>query len=133
MILNIDIPLFGSAGGRLRQTCTSKWKIQAIRQELRLRGATTATTALGLHRGESHRIKPSNVQWDISCWPLCDLTQTREGTHPAWAIGRTWDRASVETEIQRRNIPYLVTTECDGCPHKDWARWQRTSQKPLTN
>ena len=127
----IDIPLFGSAGGRLRQTCTSKWKIQAIRQELRRRGATTATTALGLHRGESHRIKPSNVQWDISCWPLCDLTQTREGDTSGMGIGRTWDRASVETEIQRRNIPYLVTTECDGCPHKDWARWQRTSQETI--
>ena len=43
-------------------------------------------------------------------------------------IGRTWDRASVETEIQR-NISYLVTTGVTVCPHKDWARWPWTSQR----
>lgn len=123
----LDIPLFGSKGGRLKQSCTSKWKIQAIRQELRRRGATTATTALGLHRTESHRIKPSDNKWALQCWPLCDLQETAGDGIAEMGIGRTWDRASIQTEMDRRNVPYLVTTECDGCPHKDWARWQRTS------
>lgn len=123
----LDIPLFGSKGGRLKQSCTSKWKIQAIRQELRRRGATTATTALGLHRTEAHRIKPSDNKWALQRWPLCDLQETAGNDIAEMGIGRTWDRASIQTEMDRRNVPYLVTTECDGCPHKDWARWQRTS------
>lgn len=123
----LDIPLFGSKGGRLKQSCTSKWKIQAIRQELRRRGAKTATTALGLHRTEAHRIKPSDNKWSLQCWPLCDLAETPGGGVVSMNIGRTWDRTSIQSEMERRGIPYLVTTECDGCPHKDWERWKRTS------
>lgn len=127
----LDIPLFGSNGGRLRQGCTGKWKVQAIRQELRRRGATTALVALGLHRGEVHRVKPSDSKWELSCWPLVDMMQTRDGGTAGMGIGRTWDRLSIETEMNRRNIPYITTTECDGCPHKDWRRWQRTSPETI--
>lgn len=127
--IEIDIPLYGSRGGQLRQSCTSKWKVSAIRQELRRRGATTATTALGIHRREPHRIKPSDVAWQKSCWPLCDIRQNEEFSITSMGIGRTWDRASVFTEMERRKIPYLLSSECDGCPHKDkdFARWQRTA------
>ena len=129
----IDIPLYGSNGGQLKQSCTDKWKKRAIRQELRRRGATTAMTALGLHRGESHRIKPSDVQWHQSCWPLCDLREDAATQVESMGIGRTWDRASVFTEMERRGIPYLLSSECDGCPHKDkdWARWQRTAPETI--
>lgn len=123
----LDIPLFGSNGGRLRQSCTSKWKIQAIRQQLRRLGATTATSAMGLHRDEIHRVKPAKENdWQQLIWPMLDL-----GTNGNLGIGRTWSRIDVESELNRRNIPYLVTTECDGCPHKDWARWNRTSQQTI--
>ena len=131
--VEIDIPLYGSRGGQLSQSCTQKWKVRAIRQELRRRGATTATTALGLHRREVHRIKPSDVQWQLSSWPLCDMMQTLDGGSVSMGIGKTWDRASIESEMNRRNVPYIVTSECDGCPHKDkdWARWQRTSPETI--
>lgn len=33
--------------------------------------------------------------------------------------------------MERRSIPYLVTTECDGCPHKDIARWRRTAPEVI--
>jgi hypothetical protein len=127
----LDIPMFGSNGGRLRQSCTSKWKIQAIHQEVRRRGATTSTTALGLHRDEVHRVKPSKEKWDTLCWPLVDMAQTREGGTADMGIGRTWDRATIQAEMEKRGIPYLVTTECDGCPHKNWERWKRTSQETI--
>lgn len=125
--ISIDIPAFGSEGGRLKQSCTSKWKVQAIRQELRRRGATTAATALGLHSEEVHRCKPSGVKWDVSRWLFVDMTQDRGGNIRGMGIGRTWRRIDIQSEMERRGIPYLVTTECDGCPHKDWARWRRTS------
>lgn len=109
---HIDIPLFGSQGGRMMQTCTSKWKIAAIRQELRRRGASTATTYLGLTMSEVHRMKPTDREWNQHAYPL---------------IERHIYRVTCQAELERMGIPYLVTTECDGCPHKDPARWQRTS------
>lgn len=129
--IEIDIPLYGSRGGRLMQSCTSKWKVGAIRQELRRRGATTAMTALGLHRSEAHRIKPSDVDWQQSCWPLCDIRQDAIKGIAPMGIGRTWDRASVYTAMERAGVPYLISSECDGCPHKDFARWQRTSPETI--
>lgn len=109
---NIDMPLFGSRGGRLKQSCTSKYKVATIRQQLRRWGATTATTAIGFTISEVHRIKPDDVKWCTKTYPLVD-----HGIHRATAIQRLSDMG----------IPYLITTECDKCPHKDWARWKRTS------
>jgi hypothetical protein len=127
---NIEIPVFGSRGGRMKQTCTSKWKIQAIRQQLRRLGATSATTALGLHSGEAHRAKASFVKWDLPCWPLLDIMETPTGI-ASMGIGRVYGRQDIQTELERRSIPYLLSTECDGCPHKDWSRWKRTSPETI--
>jgi hypothetical protein len=129
--IEIDVPFFGSRGGRLHQSCTSKWKVGAIRQELRRRGATTATTALGLHLDEVHRVKLSDVQWHRSMWPLLDIAELPNGGARDMGIGGKWNRDQIQREMERRGIPYLVTTECDGCPHKDWARLQRTSPQTI--
>lgn len=132
-IYGYDIPVFGSEGGRLKQSCTSKWKIQAIHQTLRRLGAKTSRTAIGLHHDEIHRVKPSQVQWDSLCWPLIDLTQSEDGSPVSMGIGRTWGRQDIQDEMNSRGIPYLVTTECDGCPHKNWERWKRTSPHTIKN
>lgn len=110
---SIDMPMFGNRGGRLKQSCTSKYKVSAIRQQLRRWQAKTATTAIGFTISEVHRIKPDDVKWCKKTYPLID-----HGVHRAAAIERLSDMG----------IPYLITTECDKCPHKDWARWQRTSE-----
>lgn len=110
---NIDMPLFGNRGGRLKQSCTSKYKVAAVRQQLRRWGARTATTAIGFTISEVHRIKPDDVKWCTKTYPLVE-----HGIHRATAIQRLADLG----------IPYLITTECDKCPHKDWARWKRTSE-----
>lgn len=127
----IDIPLFGSDGGRLSQSCTSKWKIQAIRQELRRRGADTAICAQGLHREEAHRIKPSEMNWVKHIWPLLDWGEDMDGNMHELGIGREFSRTDAQDILSQVGIPYLVTTECDGCPHKDIARWRRTSPETL--
>jgi hypothetical protein len=119
----VDIPMFGSRGGRLRQTCTSKWKKQAIRQELRRRGATTATSYLGLTMSEVIRIKPNDVKWEELAWPLIGYPNK-----PNW--NKKYYRDDVNRELEERKIPYFVTSQCDGCPHKDFFRWQNnTSEK----
>jgi len=110
--VSIDIPMYGSKGGKLSQSCTSKYKVAAMRQELRRRGARTATSHLGLTMDEVGRMKPNDVKWETKAWPL---------------IERKLYRTNAVAELERMGIPYLVTSECDGCPHKDWPRWKRTS------
>jgi len=113
---SIDLPFFGNRGGKLMQSCTGKWKVQAIRQELRRRGATTAVSLLGLTMDEVHRMKESDRKWNSNEYPLID---------------RGYYRVMCQAELESRNIPYLITTECDGCPHKDPARWLRTNQRTI--
>lgn len=112
--VRIDLPMFGSQGGRLHQSCTSKWKVAAIRQKLRELGATTATTAIGFTLDEVQRVKQvTDVKWERHIWPLIT------GEHKYY-------RASVQSMLFKHRIPYLLTTECDGCPHKDVYRWGKT-------
>lgn len=127
----VDIPLFGSNGGRLTQSCTSKWKVQAIRQELRRRGATTACCAQGLHLDEVHRVKPSDVKWAWLSWPLLDFSEDGNGGTRSMGIGQKLRRADIQIEMEKRGIPYLISSECDGCPHKNLARWRRTSPQTI--
>jgi hypothetical protein len=112
----VGVPMFGGRGGRLLQNCTDKYKIRAIRQELRRRGATTACIAIGLTMSETERMKLSDVKWNWHHWPLIDLKMYR---------------SQIQEELDRRNIPYLISTECDMCPHKDRSRWERTSKKVI--
>lgn len=128
---NVHIPMFGSKGGRLSQSCTSKFKIRAIRQKLRELGATTATTALGLHVAEAHRAKMSDVNWNWNIWPMLDMGQEESGKIVPLGIGRRFSRNDANEALNALGVPYLVTTECDGCPHKDAARWKRTSAESL--
>ena len=111
------IPLYGSDGGQLPQRCTGKYKIRAVRQELRRRSATTARVALGLTMSEIHRMKPSDVKWCENWWPLIDPFRMY--------------RAMIQDELVKRNIPFLISTECDNCPHKNAPRWNRTSSEMI--
>ena len=134
-----SIPLYGSQGGQLRQGCTQKWKIVAIHQEARRMGATSLHTAQGIHFGEAVRrmkgrflrddggfsiyqetIKSKtgirDVKWCTHCYPLVDLRMYRE---------------DAQAGCRAEGIPFLISSECDLCPHKDYARWARTSPDKL--
>lgn len=147
------IPLFGANGGRHLQTCTDKMKIQACRQQARRLGAKTNRNAQGIHFHEADRRvkgiflhmdgpwsvyqttvminkvdpitgKPMTdergkrikihkpIKWQTHYYPLVDLRMSREDVYRA---------------VEKEGIPYLVSSECDLCPHKDLARWERTS------
>ncbi len=41
------------------------------------------------------------------------------------------NKANIIEQLHKRNIPYLLTTECDMCPHKDMVRWSRTDKKTI--
>ena len=139
-----NVPLFGSEGGRLRQTCTDKWKMRAIRQQLRRLGATKkARSAVGLHVDEymrrqsgiplgkfvfenlsyvyyqtvnGSRKEPKPVKWMEHYYPIVDMKLGRQ---------------AVRDRLDKLGIPYLLTSECDHCPHKDDSRWLATSQETI--
>jgi hypothetical protein len=117
--IKIDLPMFGSNGGRLSQSCTEKWKKQAIRQQLRRMGAKKATVNLGLTMDEVHRVKPGDLKWETLAWPL--IMTTRENGK------RGWYRAEIEAEMSRLSIPYIIRSQCDFCPHKNLMRWRSLS------
>lgn len=135
----VKIPLFGSEGGRLTQMCTQRWKIAAIRQQLRRMGATTARNFQGLHVGEIGRMRGTNYRNQDGFRTWNDLERITNGkpiavkwsSHSYPLIDFDIDRQKIQTELERLGIPYLVTSECDFCPHKDPARWLRTSPEML--
>lgn len=142
------VPLFGSRGGRARQSCTDKMKIRAIHQRERMMGAKSARNAQGIHFHEADRRtkgrflrmdgqwseyqttvaytvalpdgskvkKHKDIKWQKHYYPLVDLRLGREDVYDA---------------IKKEGIPYLISSECDGCPHQDLDRWERKSQATI--
>lgn len=130
------MPMFGSDGGRLNQPCTSRWKVRAIRQELRRMGATSARGAQGIHLGEAvRRMKGANPRQEGGFTTWDDVEGQRDGEP---IVSGTWshyyplvefrlDRAVVNADLERYGIPYIVGSMCDRCPHKGRRHWLRTS------
>lgn len=130
-----NIPMFGSKGGRLRQVCTDKWKIRALRQEARRVGASTNRNAQGIHYGESSRRVRGLFLGDGDGWSTYQTTVIRAGveipvrwqTHYYPLVDLRIGREQAQQKLASAGIPYLLSSECDGCPHKDLSRWRRTS------
>lgn len=79
----IRMPLFGSRGGRLRQVCTSRWKVAAIRQEARRLGAKNVRSAQGIHMGEAaRRVKGANARFENGFWTYNDIDGTTRDGRP---------------------------------------------------
>lgn len=129
---SISVPLFTNdrTAGRLRQSCTDKWKVRAIHQEARRRGITLLRSAIGFHAGESHRLKAEWMRSENG-FDYYKPYQKRDGklTTIKWLehyyplINLGMNRTAIREELNKANVPYLVTTECDMCPHQDYQRW----------
>lgn len=152
-----DIPLFGSKGGRLRQSCTDKMKIRAIHQEERRMGAKTARNAQGIHFYEADRRVKGRFLFMDGLWSVYQTTVTETARDPItrkpillpngkrqkferdikWQkhyyplVDLKMSRAQVYAAIEKEGIPYIVSSECDLCPHKDYARWERSSPEVI--
>lgn len=142
------IPLFGSKGGRQFQSCTDKMKIRAIRQEQRRLGATTGRNAQGIHFYEAdRRIKGRFLHMD-GPWSIYQTTtdvtvKNPDGTkrktqkdikwqtHYYPLVDLKFSRKMIYEMIQNEGIPYLVSSECDLCPHQDLARWEAKSPETI--
>ncbi len=144
-----NIPMFGSKKGRLRQVCTDKWKIRALRQDARnWFMAKTNCNAQGIHAGEADRRvkgiylrnhgKWSIYQTTVDAWEnLPDGTKRKIQKPIKWQthyyplVDLGLNRRDCQEAIVKEGIPYLLSSECDGCPHKDLPRWERTSPEVL--
>lgn len=132
MIRGVSVPLFTNdkSRGRLRQSCTDKWKIRAVNQEAKRRGISLLRSAIGFHAGEAHRIKAKYLRQD-GPWDVWKPQTNRDGKmrdirwleHYYPIVDMGLNREGVRKELEKAGLPYLVTTECDMCPHQDLARW----------
>lgn len=116
------VPFHGTRAGKLPQGCTGKYKINATRQQLRRLGYKKAKIALGLTYSELHRMKDSDVKWCKNVFPLIEI---------GWTDRNMRNREAMYKELDKRGIPYLMSSECDMCPHKNWIRWERTSPEMI--
>lgn len=133
MVKGLLMPFFTNdrSRGRLRQTCTDKMKIRAVNQEAKRRGIKTLRNAIGFHAGECHRIKARYLK-DDNGFSVYKPQVNRQGTmidvkwleHYYPCIDLGVDREKIRTILHKVGLPYLVTTECDFCPHQDWQRWR---------
>lgn len=111
------IPAF-TATGKLDTYCSSEWKKLVIRRYLRQKGITRCVTWLGMSTDETLRLKPSDVQWQESQWPLCDLPATA-------GYGVRLSRVQCRHLILDAGWPEPPTSSCWKCPHRRDPQWQR--------
>lgn len=138
-----SIPLYGSRGGQQIQSCTDKWKIRAIRQEARRMGATKLITAQGIHFAEAGRRVKGAVIGMHGEWTLYQDTYTRKideekievpvkwCNHYYPLVDRGYGRKTSQQALAGEGIPYLVSSQCDECPHNDLDRWMRHTPEVL--
>lgn len=111
-------------------------------------GATSQRSAQALHLAEMRRMRGANPRKEGGWYTWNDLDGTRKVKH---ADGRVTEepcivkwcshyyplidlrltRQHVDEELKRLDIPYIVGSQCDGCPHKNLARWERTSPETI--
>jgi len=143
----LNIPMFGSRKGRVTQRCTDKMKIRACRQEARKMGAKTMTIGQGIHIGEASRRVSGFYLYNEGKWSIYQTTidayrnEDQDGKtvrvkykkpikwlkhfYPLVDLGL--NRNDCQRMVVSEKLPYIISSECDGCPHKDLPRWERTS------
>lgn len=139
------VPMFGSRGGRAMQSCTDKMKIGALRQQARRLDASTNCNAQGIHASEAdRRVKGRFLRMDGE-WSIYQTTvivkdpETGAKTHKdiKWQthyypfVDRRMKREDIYRAVEKEGVPYIISSECDLCPHKDLARWERSSPQTI--
>jgi len=113
---NFPLPFYGS-GGPLNRTCTAKWKIHTVGQELRARGHSAknpAHVALGISVDEFQRAKGEGYQdpkfkIQILHYPLLQHGLTRHDCHDL---------------IADEGLPQPGKSSCFFCPYHSKLKWQ---------
>jgi hypothetical protein len=106
--------LDGAAEGQLRRQCTSRWKIEPLRQALRKHlpkqpKAGAVEMLIGISKDEWSRQRTSEVAYIVNRYPLVDLGMTR---------------ADCVAYLRDHGLPVPPKSSCTFCPYHNDRSWQ---------
>lgn len=114
-INSIDIPAYvtrpdGTHPGILRRQCTDDWKIAPMYRWLKSnRERKRVTMLIGISLDESHRMKPSRVEYVVNEWPLIDKRMNRHACKQ-WLVDK--------------GLPIPPRSSCVFCPYQSRREWK---------
>lgn len=106
-------------------------------------GAQTARGAQGIHIGEAvRRMKGANPRMGAGGFTTWDNIEVEGKKDKAARVSRSWshyyplverrmNRGDVYAELERLELPYVINSMCDRCPHKGRTQWLRTSPEKI--
>lgn len=130
----LSIPVFlarpdGTPAGMNWRQCTTDYKINPIRAEVRKRlglatrspvpASTSIDMWLGITTDETERMRTSPDRWITNCYPLIDLGMSRNDCID-WFHQEYPDR-------------YLPRSACIGCPYRSPVGWVQMSKTDKTS
>lgn len=104
--------------GKLLNFCSHEWKSRVVRRYIRARGVKQCINWLGMSTDEVDRLRPSDVQWCETHWPLCGMPVNA-------GYGLSMNRAMCKQLILEYGWPDPPKSSCWMCPHRRNKQWQR--------
>jgi hypothetical protein len=113
-----DVPFYtlnqlGESGQGKRQ-CTTQWKINPMRKFISSVAGKKTPGAIeqwiGISLDEFQRMKPSDVKYITTIWPLIDLKMTRK---------------DCEKWLLEHNLEIPAKSACTFCPYHNTKEWRR--------
>ena len=114
----IGIPAHTSTpnGGMLHRQCTHEWKTKPVRAWLQSnRKGEPIEQWLGISLDEYQRMKPSDVKYITTRWPLIEMKMTRNDCK-AW--------------LSKHNLEIPPKSACTFCPYHSMAGWRQIQNMP---
>lgn len=115
----IDIPAFTrspSSDGQIRRQCTQDWKIAFMRRWIQAhRNGAPVEQWLGISLDEFQRMKPSDVKYITTRWPLIEKRMTRQDCI-------VW--------LDKHGLEVPPKSACTFCPFHSTAEWRRIKSTP---
>jgi len=105
--------------GKLRRSCTQRWKIAPMRRWLREQGATTVEQWIGISLDEAQRRRFSDVQYITNTYPYLDFDIAIPATS-RYGISRS----DIVRWLQENDLEVPVKSSCVFCPFHDRATWR---------
>lgn len=114
------IPAYAAKGGKLSNFCSHEWKMYVVRRYIG--GAKAYPNGcinwLGMSTDEIERLRPSDVTWMETHWPLC-------GMPVSGGYGISMSRIACKQLIADAGLPTPPKSSCWMCPHRRNDQWKR--------
>lgn len=114
----VHIPAYANNDnkGQMQRHCTSDWKIANIRRWLQAnRSGEQVEQWLGISLDEFQRMKPSDVKYITTRWPLIEKKMTR---------------ADCVKWLETHGLEVPPKSACTFCPYHNTAEWRRIKNTP---